>query len=43
MEPQLDIAINGFWGGHFERTFVDVRVFNPYAPIQQEFNNLHML
>ena len=29
---QLDIAINGFWGGHFERTFVDVRVFNPYAP-----------
>ena len=28
----LDIAMNGFWGGRFEKTFVDVRVFNPYAP-----------
>ena len=26
---QLDI---GFLGGRFERTFVDVRMFNPYAP-----------
>ena len=30
-EARLDIAMNGFWGGCFERTFVDVRVFNPYA------------
>lgn len=29
---RLDIAANGFWGGRFERTFLDVRVFNPYAP-----------
>ena len=29
---RLDIAANGFWGGRFERTFVDVRVFNPNAP-----------
>ena len=29
---RLDIAMNGFWGGNFERTFVDVRMFNPYAP-----------
>ena len=29
---RLDIAMNGFWGGRFERTFVNVRVFNPYAP-----------
>ncbi len=28
----LDIAVNGFWGGRFERTFLDVRVFNPHAP-----------
>ncbi len=28
---RLDIAMNGFWGGRFEKTFVDVRVFNPYA------------
>ena len=27
-----DVAANGFWGGRYEKTFVDVRVFNPYAP-----------
>ena len=26
---RLDIAANGFWGGRFERTYFDVRVFNP--------------
>ena len=29
---RLDVAMNGFWGGRFERSFVDVRVFNPHAP-----------
>ena len=29
---RLDIAANGFWGGTFEKTFIDVRVFNPHAP-----------
>ena len=29
---RLDIIANGFWDGRFERTFVNVRVFNPYAP-----------
>ena len=29
---RLDIAANGFWGGRFERTYFDVRVFNPHAP-----------
>ena len=24
----MDIATNGFWGGRFERTFLDVRLFN---------------
>ena len=28
---RLDIAVNGFWGGRFERTYMDVRVFNPLA------------
>ena len=28
---RLDIAVNGFWGGRYERSFLDVRVFNPYA------------
>ena len=29
---RLDIAANGFWGGRYERTFFDVRIFNPHAP-----------
>ena len=29
---RLDIAANGFWGGRFECTFFDVRIFNPHAP-----------
>ena len=29
---RLDITANGFWGGTFEKTFIDVRVFNPNAP-----------
>ena len=29
---RLDIAANGFWEGTFERTYFDVRVFNPHAP-----------
>ena len=27
----LNISVNGFWGGRSERTFLDVKVFNPYA------------
>ncbi len=33
---RLDIAANGVWGGRFERTYFDVRVFNPHA-----FSNRH--
>ena len=29
---RLDISANGFWGGRFEKTYMDVRVFNPHAP-----------
>ena len=29
---RLDVAANGLLGGIFERTFVDVRIFNPHAP-----------
>ena len=32
---RLDIAASGFWGGRFELTYFDVRVFNPYAPMNQ--------
>ena len=29
---RLDIAVSGFWGEGYKRSFVDVRVFNPHAP-----------
>ncbi len=29
---RLDISANGVWGGRFEKTYFDVRVFNPHAP-----------
>ena len=28
---RLDISMSGFWGGKCEKTFLDVKVFNPYA------------
>ena len=28
---RLDVAASGVWGGRFERTFFDVRVFNPFV------------
>ena len=28
---RLDVAASGVWGSRFERTFCDVRVFNPHA------------
>ena len=34
---RLDIAANGFWGGRFEHSFFDVRVFNPGAPSNHPF------
>ena len=33
---RLDNAANGFWGGRYERTFLDVRVFNTYAPSNRQ-------
>ena len=29
---RVDIAAAGFWGPGRERTFIDIRIFNPYAP-----------
>jgi hypothetical protein len=28
---RLDVSMCGFWGGRFEKAFIDVRVFNPSA------------
>ena len=38
---RLDIAANGFWGGRFERSFFDVRVFNPAAPSNHPFRSAY--
>ena len=32
---RLDVSANGVWGGRFQKTFFDVRVFNPLAPSNQ--------
>ena len=32
---RMDIRASGVWGGRFERTFFDVRVFNPLAVSKQ--------
>ena len=29
---RLNTATNGLWGGRFEHTYFDIRVFNPLAP-----------
>ena len=28
---RLDVAVSGLWGSRFERTLLDIRVFNPHA------------
>ena len=35
---RLDVSVKGFWGGCQERTFLDVRVFNPHAPSNKKLN-----
>ena len=29
-DARLDVVASGFWGGRFEKTFLDVRILNPY-------------
>ena len=33
---RLDIATNAFWGGRYKKTFLDIHVFNPHAPSNQQ-------
>ena len=35
---RLDIATNGVWGSTFEKTYFDIRVFNPHAPSNRHTN-----
>ena len=32
---RLDVSTNGVWGGRFQKTYLDVRVFNPLAPFNK--------
>ena len=32
----IDLAANGVWGGQFEKTFFNVRVFNPFSKSKTE-------
>ena len=34
---RLDISASGVWGGRYERSYFDVRVFNPHAPTSAKF------
>ena len=33
---RVDVAVDGFWGCSRERTFLDIRVFNPFAPSNRQ-------
>ena len=35
---RLDVATNGLWGGRFEKPYMDIRVFNPFAPSNRHGN-----
>ena len=37
---RLDISANGSWEGWFEKTYFDVRVFNPHAPSNHQCSSL---
>ena len=28
----LDVSMNSFWGGRCEKSYADVKIFNPHAP-----------
>ena len=34
----LDVTANGVWGGRRERMYIDVRVFNPFAPSNRQMS-----
>ena len=38
---RLDIAANGFWEGRFERSYFDVRIFNPSALSNQPLHSAY--
>ena len=35
---RLDLSANSFWGGRCEKTYIDVKVFNPHAPSNRSTN-----
>ena len=39
-QARLDVAASGIWGGRFDRTYLDVRVFNPFAASNRSISSL---
>ena len=39
---RFDISANGVWGGRFEKTYFDVRVLNPLAPMNSRHRSAGM-
>ena len=37
-EARMDIAMDGFWGPRREQTFIDIWVFNLFAPSNRKFS-----
>ena len=35
---RLDLTMNGLWEGRYERSFCDVKIFNPHAPSNRNSN-----
>ena len=35
---RLDFTMNGLWEGRYERSFCDVKIFNPHAPSNRNSN-----
>ena len=41
VNARLYITANGFWGGQFERSHLNVRIFNPSAPSNQPLHSAY--
>lgn len=38
---RVDVAVSGFWGGRYEKSYLDVKVFNPFASNMSRENCYH--
>ena len=40
-QARQNIAVNGFWGSHFKKMYLDAKVFNPHASSNRN-TSMHM-